>query len=429
MVQDRNEYRVYARSGCQTGRLPLVGGGGAERRRGHRIGYNPPTPATQSNLACMTPGVFFMSRQSEQARAAVRRGVRRYARLRIRASCVQDDVFPGRVRTAVRPYGLRAVPASVVALFVLLGTLISAPYVTAQETNHPCLTVATPEQTAEPTATPAQPPVPSPVGGSPVASPDGGGATPVSFPSPTVDPGAVIAPEIAAVQSAIAACASAGDYSGMSTLVSTRYLDQAYSAGEPLSRRAFIDEIAPLLPVNPVRVVAIDNVQPAGNSATAEVTLVVGNQLLRLDSTFVQQGSGDDRRWLLDSATEAQAPRPEGADIVHIRIQDGRYRLAEDTAKSPEVVLKGTNEGEATHEMLVVRLEPGTTTDALLVSPGPQFPRGITFVGQVTIEPGATDELVLVDLTPGRYAIVCLLYDEDGNPYLASGMRARLEVT
>jgi hypothetical protein len=251
----------------------------------------------------------------------------------------------------------------------------------------------------------------------------------VSFPSPTVDPSTVIAPEIAAVQDSIAACASEGDYAGMSTLVSTRYLDQTYSAGEPLTRRAFIDEIAPLLPVNPVRVVTVENVQPTANGATAEITLVVGNQLLRFDSTFVKQGDGDDRRWLLDSATEAPVPRPEGADIVHIRIEDGRYRLGEDTARSPQVVLKGTNDGDATHEMLVVRLDGGTSTDALLVNPGPQFPRGITFVGQVTIEPGATDELVLVDLTPGRYAIVCLLYDQDGNPYLASGMRARLDVT
>jgi hypothetical protein len=251
----------------------------------------------------------------------------------------------------------------------------------------------------------------------------------VSFPSPTVDPSTAIAPEITAVQEAIAACASEGDYAGMSTLVSTGYLDQTYSAGEPLTRRAFIDEIAPLLPVNPVRVVSVENVQPTATGATAEVTLVAGNQLLRFDSMYVQQGEGDDRRWLLDSTTEAAVQRPEGSDIVHIRIEDGRYRLAEDTARSPNVVLKGTNEGDATHEMLVVRLDGGTSTDALLVNPGPQFPRGITFAGQVTIAPGATDELVLVDLEPGRYAIVCLLYDQDGNPYLASGMRARLDVT
>jgi hypothetical protein len=269
--------------------------------------------------------------------------------------------------------------------------------------------------------------VASPVGATPIASPEG--ATPVSTVEPTVDPSAAIAPEITALQEGIAACASEGDYAGMSTLVSTRYLNETYAAGQALSRRQFIDEIAPLLPVNPVRVVVVEQVRLAGNGATAVVTLVVGNQLVRFESTFVRRGDGDDRRWLLDSAAAVSVPRPEGADIVHVRIDDGSYRLGEDAARAPDIVLKGTNEGKATHEMLVVRLEGGASTDELLVSPGPQFPARITFVGQVTIAPGATDEVVLVDLPPGRYAIVCLLYDEEGNPYLASGMRARLDVT
>jgi hypothetical protein len=175
-------------------------------------------------------------------------------------------------------------------------------------------------------------------------------------------------------------------------------------------------------------VLAVEQLEPAGTGATAVVTLVIGNQLVRFESTFVRQGDGDDRRWLLDSASAVPVPRPDGADIVHVRIDDGSYRLGEDVARAPDVVLKGTNEGEATHEMLVVRLEGGASTDALLVSPGPQFPAGITFVGQVTIAPGGTDEVVLVDLSPGRYAIVCLLYDDEGNPYLASGMEAPFEV-
>src|SRR5215216_1882595 len=100
------------------------------------------------------------------------------------------------------------------ATLVLFATmLLSIPNATAQEADHPCLTVATPEPMPSPTFEPSATPTEIP---SPVASPEG--ATPVSFPSPTVDPGAVIAPDIIAVQEAIAACASEGDYAGMSTL-------------------------------------------------------------------------------------------------------------------------------------------------------------------------------------------------------------------
>jgi hypothetical protein len=249
--------------------------------------------------------------------------------------------------------------------------------------------------------------------------------------APTADPVAEVTAEIAALQKTVARCASKGDYSALSQLVTGHYLAGVYAAGQALTREQFVDQIAPYLPTTPVRVKAIDNVRLTDDGATAEVTTIVGNQLVRFRSTYVEDDDADGTglRWLLDDETAIDVPRPKGADIVQIRIDDGAFHLQEQSARSPDVVLKGTNRGDATHEMLVVRLGKGVSTETLLHNPGPQFPKGVTYVGQVTVAPGATDELVLVDLRPGNYAIVCLLYDQDGNPYLESGMKAKLVVT
>jgi hypothetical protein len=324
-----------------------------------------------------------------------------------------------------------------VALMVAVATPVSAHEKTPTPSkNHPCLTAITPTPTPSPTPSPTAtetPEIASPIAGSPeVGRP---AATPVSTVAPTAAPRgypvAAVEAEIAALQKTIAACASKGDYSALSQLVTGHYLAGVYAAGQALTREQFVDQIAPYLPTTPVRVKAIDNVRLTDDGATAEVTTVVGNQLVRFKSTYVEDDDADGTglRWLLDDETAIDVPRPKGADIVQIRIDDGSFHLQEQSARSPDVVLKGTNRGDATHEMLVVRLGKGVSTETLLDNPGPQFPKGVTYIGQVTVAPGATDELVLVDLRPGNYAIVCLLYDQDGNPYLASGMKAKLVVT
>ncbi|MFL5762210.1 MAG: hypothetical protein ACJ789_21125 [Thermomicrobiales bacterium] len=292
-------------------------------------------------------------------------------------------------------------------------------------TGKSCLTSVKPK----PTPTPIPSPTPTAEIASPMASP--AHATPVSPVTAPENPAAAVTAELSTLQMTIAACASAGDFNALSGLVTEHYLSDTYAAGQVLSRKEFVSDIAPYLPVMPVRVEAIDQVALIGDGATANVTTVVGNQLLRFRSTFIQDIDldGTGLRWLLDDETAIDVPRPQGADVVQIRIDDGSFRMQETSARGPDVVLKGTNQGEATHEMLVVKLGRGVTSEALLDNPGPQFPKGITFVGQVTVAPGATDELVLIDLKPGNYALVCLLYDQDGNPYLASGMKARLVVT
>jgi hypothetical protein len=92
------------------------------------------------------------------------------------------------------------------------------------------------------------------------------------------------------------------------------------------------------------------------------------------------------------------------------------------------LVLAAANDGEREHELLVLRLADGAEPGALLRQPGPRLPDGFAFAGQVTVPPGGQADLILVDLPPGRYALVSLLPDEEGVPGLARGMAAELQL-
>ena len=136
-----------------------------------------------------------------------------------------------------------------------------------------------------------------------------------------------------------------------------------------------------------------------------------------------------DAHWQLDTVAPLPVETPAGAVRVAVDLSDYAFSLSRSGVAGPDVVLAGTNTGREDHEILVLRLARGVNTDTLLREPGPGLPDGVTFIGQVTIPPGGQADLVLVDLPPGSYAIVCLLPDDDGTPHLALGMRARFRVT
>jgi hypothetical protein len=92
------------------------------------------------------------------------------------------------------------------------------------------------------------------------------------------------------------------------------------------------------------------------------------------------------------------------------------------------VVLRGHNVSNEDHEMLVIRLAPGFTTTDFLRTAGPDLPHQATYVGEQPVRAGATSDLVLVDLDPGTYTIICLFPDSQGTPHLAQGMEATFKV-
>jgi len=82
------------------------------------------------------------------------------------------------------------------------------------------------------------------------------------------------------------------------------------------------------------------------------------------------------------------------------------------------------NDGPQTHEIQVVRLNPGATGQEFLaaMAPGATAPPPGSFAGGPgALSPGL-DNYWTVTFTPGSYLFVCFVPDTDGAPHLVKGM-------
>jgi uncharacterized cupredoxin-like copper-binding protein len=238
--------------------------------------------------------------------------------------------------------------------------------------------------------------------------------------------------ELTAVTESLAACLSAGDAETVTQLAAERYLGQLFGSSVPFSRDEYVAIASQLTPI-PTRIIGVEDATRSGdNRATAVVTQVLGNQLLRAEWAF-EPAPGDERRaresmWRLAGERHMPVSAPPGAAPINVEIGDRSFSLDESTVSGPDVVLSGRNGSDEDHEMLVLRLDPGYTTADLLRASGPDLPREVTFIGAATVTAGDEGDLVLVDLNPGEYTLVCLFPDPEGIPHLAQGMEATFTV-
>ena len=226
----------------------------------------------------------------------------------------------------------------------------------------------------------------------------------------------------------VSACKTEGDFATMSKLVTENYLGQIYGGGPNMSRETFL-ALAEGLPTPRVRFREFDDLSLTGpRAARANVKLVVGNQVTFERIIFVEEKNRPGV-WLIDSATPLRVRPPRNRADISITITKNRYNPAELSAANATVNIHASNSDPEGHELLVLRLEDGVTTDVLLKHSGPDLPDGVTYMGQVTIPARSAGNLVLVGLKPGTYAIVDLLPADNGVPHLAVGMEATLTIT
>jgi len=245
-------------------------------------------------------------------------------------------------------------------------------------------------------------------------------ATPAADTSPVAtDP---LAEELLMAANTVVGCLNERDIDTFARITSDDYRGQVFGLDEPLEAEVY-GELASALPDIDHRIVELSDIEIVDDmTVTATVTAVAAYQQRTGTWTFTQQEIDDELAWVLEREDALDPVVPEDADEVAIEIADARYNLSSDTITAPDVVFSLSNEDEIDHEVLVLRFSGDTTTEDLLRSPGPALPEGVTFVGQATVPAGAEGTMVLVDLRPGTYTIVSLLPDEEGLPYLASGM-------
>jgi hypothetical protein len=119
---------------------------------------------------------------------------------------------------------------------------------------------------------------------------------------------------------------------------------------------------------------------------------------------------------------------PANTDTLTVVIDGGGYTIEDATVTGPSVAIKATNAEDTDHEVLVLRLASGVSTDDLLTAAGPSLPEGVTYIGQATVPAGSSGTLLLSGLQPGTYTIVDLLPNEQGLPNLSDGMSITFEV-
>lgn len=344
-----------------------------------------------------------------------------------------------------------------------------------EETN--CVLVAasdieelrgTPDSMAEasPIASPASASIPAPqeataLASTPVASPDSAtpqaspvSATPVASPvgspvmivtdtalppdaSPTASPevGAsaslneeLLNEDLVAASTSLTSCLTEGDFGQASNHMTATFRGQLVGSTQPLSASDYAS-LAETFPQIDYSILEVENPTLVDDTtATADVVWTLANQVRSDRWTFTISNVQGVTMWTVDEAAAGTLTPSLESTPIFTTISQERYLLLPGTVASDTVLFEVNNDDGVDHELLVLRLDDSISTDVLLRTPGPQLPAGVTMIGQATIAADATGRLLLIDLEPGVYTIVCLLLDETGVPHLADGMETTFTV-
>lgn len=286
-----------------------------------------------------------------------------------------------------------------------------------------------PTVTAVATSTASTPVTGSTPGSTPMveASPAGPvAATPAASPvSATTNP---LEDDLTASATAVLKCLSGGNVDQFVTFTSDTFRGQLIGGDQPISATDYA-ALAPSLPVLPYALISVtDTISSGEDSASATVTYSVAKQIRTGTWDFTLGKVEGKQTWILQSATPSAVTAPAGAAKVDVTIKSNAFTLSPAKTSSQDVLFTIKNDDAEDHEMFVVQLASGTKSDALLTNTGAGLPKGVTFVGQVTVPADGDGQLLLSGLAKGIYTVVDLFPGKDGLPHLSGGMEATFTV-
>lgn len=126
---------------------------------------------------------------------------------------------------------------------------------------------------------------------------------------------------------------------------------------------------------------------------------------------------------------EASDPSAVGPNVVNVVAREYQFEMP-DTLPAGPTLFHFTDDGALLHHMTIVKFEQGKTlADFTALPPGP-LPAWVVFMGgpNTPVPKGGQDEDI-VDLSPGNYAVICVIPDSDGKPHFTKGMVKALTVT
>jgi hypothetical protein len=158
---------------------------------------------------------------------------------------------------------------------------------------------------------------------------------------------------------------------------------------------------------------------------SADLVLQIGPWLTRERQFLVV---AEDGTYQLDVSPELPVEIPEGATVIDGELVDYAFELSQTSAPAGDIAFTVTNTGEYPHEIAVLQLPDGITIDDVFADES-LFAQ-VQFFGFTFAEPGqAANPLVLRDLPPGTYTLVCFVDVPEGVPHVMRGMVLEFEVT
>jgi hypothetical protein len=219
------------------------------------------------------------------------------------------------------------------------------------------------------------------------------------------------------------ACLNGGDYLGFAALYTPEGLLEEFGTANPYDLPAIIEGFGA---VPEFRLVSVDAVLELPDGRLyAEVTYRFGNALAREGAYYAER----DGELLADAGTvELPVEVPAGAQTAEGELVDFAFNVSQTSfAAGVPIAFNVVNTGQYPHELAVVQLPEGATVEQLLQDPALQ--EQMRFVGATFAEPGqAAPPLVLLDLEPGTYTMVCFVDVPEGMPHVARGMVAEFTV-
>jgi hypothetical protein len=130
------------------------------------------------------------------------------------------------------------------------------------------------------------------------------------------------------------------------------------------------------------------------------------------------------------AASTRIATRGDGIRVVTVTANDYAFE-APDTIPAGMTEIRLLNRGAEMHHAWMIRIEGGKTMSDLFAAFGPQgqLPAWARDVGGPNTPGPNGHATAILRLTPGRYAMICVIPSPDGKPHVMKGMAKEVTVT
>jgi hypothetical protein len=137
--------------------------------------------------------------------------------------------------------------------------------------------------------------------------------------------------------------------------------------------------------------------------------------------------------WLVDYTGPRRADPPPGSRVVEVGIREFAFAFdpAAFTSQRP-LVIRATNSGRQQHIAVLWAAPPGMTGIQLIEATDNPPPELEQVAASITFNPGESGDVVIPGhLEPGRYLLICTLFDTDvpeRTPHYDRGMLVDFEI-